>query len=208
MNNFERYSNREGDIIKKWIDNNKWLSDILVSYKPANTGLHDYQLELNNGDEVIIEIKEEEHNWYSKTGNIGLDFISVFYYKNDSIKKYYIDNNLWVRKRTIDDFISKIDVEKYGKLITCDAHIQLFYCEDEKKNSVLIKAYSNQKLKEHSFIEYLKDNYDLRINNKEKYNLKDEWESAAFFVKPSDERLKQCEINSYSDLSKIFIKKV
>ncbi len=203
MNNFDRYSSREGYIIKKWIDNNKWLSDIVDSYEPANTGLHDYQLLLKNGKKVIIEIKEEEHYWYNKTGNIGLDFISVFYYKNDLVKNYYNNNNFWVKKRTVDDFISKIDVKKYGKLITCDAHIQLFYCEDKKKSPVLIKAYSNQKLKEKSFIEYLKYCYDLRINDKESYGLKDKWESAAFFVKPSDKRLIQCEINSYSDLSNI-----
>lgn len=203
MNNFDRYSSREDYIIKKWIDNNKWLSDIVDSYEPDNTDLHDYQLLLKNGKKAIIEIKEEEYYWYNKTGNIGLDFISIFYYKSEEIKRFYIKEKLWVKKRTIDSFLSKIDVQKYGKLKTCDAHIQLFYCEDEKKNPVLIKAYSNQKLQEESFIEYLMCCYDLRINDKERYELEDKWQSAAFFVKPSDKKLIQCEINSYSDLSNI-----
>lgn len=204
MNNFLKYSSREEYIIKEWNNNNEWLSDIVDSYEADNTGFHDYNLLLKNGKQVIIEIKEEEYYWYNKTGNIGLDFLSAFNFKNDLIKKYYIDKNFWVDKGTIDVFLSeKINVLKYGKLINCDAHIQLFYCENKKRNPVLIKAYNNEKLKEKSFIEYLKKYYDLRINNKKYYNLKDNWESAAFFVKPSDERLKQCEINSYSDFSKI-----
>lgn len=204
MNNFVKYSSREEYIIKKWISNNKWLSDIVVSYEADNTSYHDYKLLLKNGKQVIVEIKEEEYFWYEKTGNIGLDFLSAFNFKNDLIKKRYMYNYLWVKKGTIDNFLNKdIVVHKYGKLFTCDSHIQLFYCEDKGGNPILIKTYNNKKLKEKIFIEYLKENYNLRINDKKAYELNDDWESAAFFIKPSDERLKECEINSYSEFSEI-----
>lgn len=116
MNNFLKYSSREEYIIKEWNNNNEWLSDIVDSYEADNTGFHDYNLLLKNGKQVIIEIKEEEYYWYNKTGNIGLDFLSAFNFKNDLIKKYYIDKNFWVDKGTIDVFLSeKINVLKYGK---------------------------------------------------------------------------------------------
>lgn len=200
MNNFKRYANREEYIIHQFVNNNEWLSNIVSDVKPDNTGFHDYKLILNDGKQIIVEIKEEEYYWYSKTGNIGLDFLSAFSFKNDFVKNKYYHNNLWVNKGTINEFIKEINVDKFGKLFTCDANIQLFYCEDENKNPILLKAYSNIKLKENSFVEYLKNNYNLRINNKKNYKLKDDWESAAFFIQPSDKRLEKCEINSYDDL--------
>lgn len=42
---------------------------------------------------------------------------------------------------------------------------------------------------------YLEKNYDLRINNKYAYASKeDTWESAAYFVNPTDKELINCEL--------------
>ncbi len=210
MNNFQQYSSRERYIIEQWIENTAWLKDIVEDYTPDNTGFHDYKLRLSNGTEIIVEIKEEEYRWYGKTGNLGLDFISAFHFKEESYQAFYVSSGYWVDKTRIKHFLNnEIDVKKFGKLKTCDADIQLFYCEDENKNIVLMKAYNNYLLQDKLFIEYLCDNYRLRINKKSDYHLTDDWESAAFFCNPNtDDRLKGCEIKSIDDLNNIIYMKV
>ncbi len=210
MNNFDKYSSRESYIIKQWVENTDWLKAIVVDFIPDNTGFHDYKLRLNNGTEIIVEIKEEEHRWYGKTGNIGLDFISAFYFKEESYRTFYVNKQYWVDKTRIKQFLSnEIEVKKFGKLKACDADIQLFYCEDKNKNIVLMKAYNNHLLQERDFIKHLYDNYNLRINRKSDYHLTDDWESAAFFCNPHcDAKLSGCEIKSIEDLNNIAYMKV
>ena len=73
-----------------------------------------------------------------------------------------------------------------------------FYVENANK-TILLEAYNNFKLQNKEFINYLKSNYRLRIN-KSLTTTRDYWESAVFFIKPRDKRLRECKINSFNDL--------
>lgn len=93
-------------------------------------------------------------------------------------------------------FKRSIRVDKWGKLFTCDALIQVYYVEGK-----LLIGYDNAKLQDESFVEYLENNYRLRVNDKKAYNIADSWQSAAYFVNPLlDEELIDCQINSEEDL--------
>lgn len=63
-------------------------------------------------------------------------------------------------------------------------------------------------LKSSKVVNYLKKFYDLRINNKKIYGIKDNWESAAFFVSPKNSRLRSCEVNSLETMKKLLISKL
>lgn len=200
MNYYNEYGSRELFNMKKYINSVPWLSKYISEVKKDNTSLHDLMIVTNDGKTYTVEVKEDEYYWYSKTGNIGLDYISCFKFKSDKDK--YNWPNSWIPSNDINHFESIINVNKYGKLITCDADFQFYFVLDEKKeNFVFAKLYSNRKLKDSIFVNHLKQNYRLRINDKKRYDLEDNWESAAFFVNPlTEERLIACEINKFEDM--------
>ena len=203
MSYFEKYANRELAIAYLWRDRFN-LSKIIKEIKKDNTGFHDLKAIIDEsykdeyGDYFLIEVKEEEKKWFCKTGNIGLDYISAFHFKDKEKEKYWkTRKKFWVNSSEIEKFEKKdINVDKWGKLKTCDAHIQLFYVESERNSPIFLKAYCNSCLKKS--VNYFKSNYNLRINNKSIYDSSsDTWESAAFFVNPiNDTVLKKCEINT------------
>ena len=198
---FDKYVNREEAILNHWIDSNSWIKEIFVKYEDDHTPFHDWKVFIKFDENIFyftIQIKEEESYWYNKTGNLGLDFISAFNFLDQEFKKEIEENNYWVSSKDMDDFLNnKIKVLKWGKLITCDSNIHIFFVKDE-----FCQAYSNSKIKSEDMIIHLKLRYSLRVNKKQDYGLADNWESAAFFVKPSDEKLKSCEINNMEELKK------
>lgn len=200
MDYFKEYGSRELKFMQKFIRNHKWLDTYFKEVKPDNTSLHDLMLVTYDNKIYTVEVKEDEYYWYSKTNNIGLDYISSFTFNDKKDENKW--NNLWVNSNEISYFEEVITVKKYGKLITCDADFQFYFVLNEDKTEfVYAKLYSNKKLKAPNFIQYLKNNYRLRINDKRRYNLKDCWESAAFFVNPlKDKMLQACEINNINDI--------
>jgi hypothetical protein len=193
MNNFEKYSQREALLFNNYLQQHSWLANQVLSTQPENTGLHDMRCVLKNGKSFTIEIKEEENYWYSKTGNIGLDLISSFTYKQN--KLYWQAKNNWIPIAEIQKFLQDIQVSKWGKLITCDAHVQLYCVEN-----VFYTLYNNSLLKQKAFLQFLKTNFPLRINNKANYKLADTWESAAYFINPNITQLQPAVINNMDDL--------
>ena len=208
-NYFWEYSSREEYIVRKRIDtffSNLWIP---CEYIQDNTWYHDCKIRFIYNDieyEFIVQVKEDELYRYGQTGNLGFDFISAFKYNNDDIKKDCIKNHNRIRKENINDFIeNKIKVRKFWKLITCDADIHIFYIEDDNNHeTVFLQAYSNYQLQSEEFINYIISHYDLRINKKSDYNLDDDRESAAFFIKPTDTMVKKAEINEVWDLISIY----
>lgn len=200
MDYFKEYRSRELKYMSEYIKDVPWLSEFIKEVKQDNTSLHDLTVVGKNGIEYTVEVKEDEFYWFSRTGNIGLDYISSFRFEN--YKDKYKWPNLWVPSEEIEQFESIINVGKYGKLVTCDADFQFYFVLDDKKeNFVFSKLYSNKKLKEKKFVDYLKNNYRLRINDKKRYGLLDSWDSAAFFINPlKDKRLIDCEVNCIEDM--------
>ena len=188
----EKYIASEKKIVEDWIDINniKNIKEVL----PDNTSFHDIKIILMSGKILTVEVKTEEAYWFIRTGNIGLDYLSAFNFNKISLKICKKNNN-WVPISKHLEFIENIKIRKYGKLFTCDANIQLFNVFSEGEY-IFLKAYDNKLLKENSFIEYLKNNYKLRINNKPKYGIYEDWQSAAFFLNPIDDtKLKNSELN-------------
>lgn len=201
MNNFTKYTSREEKIMNDCLDQMPWLKEIVERVEKDNTPLHDAKLILKNGDEYTVEIKEEEDFWYSKTGNFGFDYISVFYFEdepNDWLGDRTDSRRYWINSDDIEAFIDDIRVDKYGKLVTCDADIQLHAVYDKKTKLLkMVKLYNSEKLTSVDFNNYVKETYNLRINKKNNYNLDDNWESAAYMINPlTDERLIDCEIKN------------
>lgn len=191
--NFKIYTSREVKIFKYFVENNSWFENQLEDFKPDNTSLHDLKCKMKNGNVVIIQIKEDEAYWYDKTKNIGLDYISAFNFIRN--KNTWLSNNYWIKSSDYQTFTNDISVSKWGKLITCDADVHLFYVKDR-----ICKLYDNSKLQNHSFISYLNTNFNLRINKKSDYNLGDDWESAAYYLPISNSNLVNAEVSSQSSL--------
>lgn len=197
MNNyFEKYSKEEISIFQLLLEEKQWFKDIVLDYKPNNTAFHDIKCKLKDGNTLLVEIKKDEKFWFEKTGNIGLDFISAFKFKTEELREKWLNSSFWIKKEDIEGFLNDIEIIKMGKLLTCDADVQVFYVEDN-----FIKIYDNSKLQSDDFIDYLKKNFDLRINKKSDYGINEDWESSAFFVPAkTDETLSKCEINSVNAL--------
>ena len=191
MSNFKnKYIDSEKKIVEDWLDINN--IENVKEVIPDNTSYHDTKVILNSGKSITVEVKTEEAYWYKRTGNIGLDFLSAFNFNKTSLNICKKNNN-WIPIGENKKFLENITVRKYGKLFTCDADIQLFNVTSKDKY-ILLKAYDNICLKKEEFINYLKNNYKLRINNKPKYGIYEDWQSAAYFVNPlKDKRLKKCE---------------
>ena len=193
MSNFKnKYTDSEKKTVEDWLDINS-IEDV-KEVIPDNTAFHDTKIILKSGRVITVEVKTEEAYWYKRTGNIGLDFLSAFNFNKTSLNICKKNNN-WIPIGENKKFLENITVRKYGKLFTCDADIQLFNVTSKDKY-ILLKAYDNICLKEEEFINYLKNNYKLRINNKPKYGIYEDWQSAAYFVNPlKDKRIKKCETN-------------
>jgi hypothetical protein len=197
---FIRYQNRETFIMENYISDNIWLASLVKEVKKDNTQFHDLLIVLQNDQKLTVEVKEDEYYWYSRTGNIGLDYLSAFEFKNQGLRRKWLSDNYWIKSKDIQEFKNEIIVSKYGKLITCDADLQLYVVYD-KETVKFSQLYSNNKLKQNNFVSYLEKNYNLRVNKKNDYGLKDSWESAAFFVNPlKDLKLKEAEINDFDQL--------
>ena len=189
--------------MENYIDDNRWFAEIVKEYRRDNTSFHDLVILLNSGKTFTVEIKEDEYYWYSRTSNIGLDYLSSFRFKNSDLRNEWLSkSNYWIKPEEMNSFENDIIVSKYGKLITCDADFQL-YIVFKDKSVVFSKLYSNTKMKEQGFVKYLKENYNLRINKKSDYGLEDSWDSAAYFVNPKkDSMLRELEVNNIVDFER------
>jgi len=205
MNYFEQYSSRELAIVALWIDSIPGLRDITKGISPDNTGYHDCFVVFNNGfRNLIIEVKEDEEYWYNRTGNVGFDYISAFTYKNKEVQSFAQESKLWIKPDKLEYFLNNINIDKWGKLKTCDADIQLFYVEDKTTHKIkFIKAYPNQDLQ--NYRPEIEKNLSMRINYKNAYASRtDTWESSAYYINPlTDSYLKKIEINSIDDLENV-----
>ena len=78
MDYFKEYQSRELKYMCEYINDVPWLSEFIKEVKQDNTSLHDLIVVGKNGAEYTVEVKEDEIFWFSRTGNIGLDYISSF----------------------------------------------------------------------------------------------------------------------------------
>ena len=193
--NFTAYTSKEMRIFQTFVDSNPWLKNELKEFYLDNTSFHDLKCEMNNGYSFTVEVKEEERYWFDKTGNLGLDYISAFIFKRNKYL-WTRKHKYWVDIEKLKSFMEDINILKWGKLVTCDADVQLFYVKDK-----LCRVYDNSKLKSPKFVKYLNSNYKLRINNKHAYNISENWESAAYFVGNQNSNLNECLVDNMKNLN-------
>lgn len=201
MNNFQKYASKELTIFHNFVEYTPWFKSLIEKIEADNTGFHDIKCLLKNGQTLIVEIKEDERYWYDKTGNVGLDYISAFRFLRNR-QRWTSGGNYWVVPTEYSDFLKDIDVKKWGKLKTCDAHIQLFYVKRK-----FAHIYDNRQLQSTNFINYLNATHRLRINKKSDYNLTDNWESAAYFLPIDDDYLRKIQITDATSFEKVFLQK-
>jgi len=199
---FNIYGGTQLQLTKDWVNKYPWLKYMIKEVIEESTPFHDAVIVLKSGRRITVEVKEDEASWYDKTGNIGLDAISVFHYKDDS--KVW---ESWIKPVDFDAFSKDIIVKKWGKLWTCDADIQLFIVKDR-----FTIAYNNKKIASPDFQKYVTSNYSLRINDKKAYKLEDSWKSAAYFLKPvpfktykADYRFEKCQITDFKSFNELLI---
>lgn len=204
MNYFDTYSIDEIPIVEAWINKIDGLRDKVVSVTPDNTSHHDVSLVLRTDGcgkdlpsqiRLSIEVEQEESYWFTRTGRITIDAISAFVYSDEARAKQLMFNG-WVRVSDLREFLKCINVKRYGKIKECDANIQIKKIRDTD----FLVGYDNMKLVNNRG--YIERNFDLRINNKQRYGLTDNWESATYCLQPSV--LDFCTIRTIDDVYDTF----
>lgn len=189
---FGNYSNKQLEIVEMYVSKTSWIKDEILDIIEDSTSFHDVICTLKSGKTLIIQVKEEEAYWFTKTNNLGLDYISAFDFIRNSDE--YLRTR-WIKPEDHQKFLDDIEIRKWGKLITCDADVHLFYVK-----GVGFWLYDNHILQSYRTLQWLKSNYKLRINDKKQYGIEEDWDSAAFFVKPSHQVLIQAKIDNLHKL--------
>lgn len=203
MSYFEEYSIDEIPIVNEWLDTIDGLRDNVISVEADNTSHHDVMVtlrdidNLNDGKPIAlsIEVEQEESYWFTRTGRITIDAISAFVYSDEARAKQLMFNG-WVRVSDLREFLKCINVKRYGKIKECDANIQIKKIRDTD----FLVGYDNMKLVNNRG--HIERNFDLRINNKKRYGLTDNWESATYCLQPSV--LDFCTIRTINDVYATF----
>lgn len=132
---------------------------------------------------LLFEIKEESFKRISTYNQLGIDFISVFKFKDGCNYRTWIYNS-----NEYESFIKSIDINdpqfKRGKIANSISDIRLFYCNDTNWNYVFLDWYDFRKLKDAKFFKYLKTHCQFAVNNKsiDQLSHNDTWWSATFFI--------------------------
>ena len=143
----------------------------------------DIDVLLPDGRTILFEVKNESWYRFKKYGQLGVDFISVFYFKEHcSFRKGVCGPHEY------DKFINTVDMEnnfKWGKIKYSQSKIWLFYSRENDNGSYrFLTGYDYVKIREERNIEYLSQHCYFAINNKSSNQMScsDTWNSAVFFV--------------------------
>ena len=176
MNNFNKYgSAQERKAVEEWLNNNQEINNLIKDISTDSKVGHDCILALKDGKKILVEVKHEESFWYGKTGNITLDAISAFNF-NDESKNIYSNN--WVQIDQYEQFKESVTISRMGSIYTSDADFMLKKIMDTD----FIKLYDMKAIQNN--VANIRKTHPLRINNKERYGINEEWKSATYCVKP------------------------
>lgn len=147
----------------------------------------DITVKLPDKRTILFEVKQESERRFSRWGQMGFDFISMFQFKDGMrFDTRAHDPNDY------DSFIRTIDFDwdhfKWGKLAYSTADIWLFYVKDNNGEYVFCEGYDFERMKHDRIITYLRNTCQFAVNSKNEYQMShnDTWQSAVFYVKPSD----------------------
>ena len=136
-----------------------------------------------NGQQLLVEVKEEKYARFSKFGEYGIDFISVFQYKNPA------DAPKWCHPTSpnkLKEFCDAIVVDKPGKITYSKSDIWLFVVKAPDGSYYHLEGYNGMKMKMIDFKQYLSENCQFTANAKpaDQMSSKDKFGSACFYIKP------------------------
>lgn len=124
-----RTTDREIWVVKKILDDNRIPYQSVDKYDIADDG--DILVTLTNGKSFLIEVKEEKIDRFNTWGQLGIDFISAFQFKNPS------DEQVWKGRPKSPDklpsFLNAIDTTNHykgGKIDYSKSDLWLFFVMD------------------------------------------------------------------------------
>ncbi len=155
---------------------------------------------LDYNKSLLFEVKNESIKRIKKYGQLGIDFISAFNFKQGMS---------FIRKPQdpifYDDFISKVDKDngfKWGKIVTSKSNIWLFYCLNYDGQYEFLDGFDFQSLIDNNFFDYLKKNCLFCVNAKPQTQMSytDNWESAVFYIDLNDRFISQFKVDNINKL--------
>lgn len=166
--------------------------------KSINQDDEDILVKLQN--EIVvntIEVKEESLARIKKYNDLGIDYLSAFYFINP--RDEYIWKGAPKKPHQIDEFESKINIVKPGKIYYSKAAIWLFYATNGDE-IFFADWFLGKDMTSDAFIEYLRNNCLFAVNNKPATQLshRDNHQSATFFINRDDPILMQLKQSIYS----------
>ncbi len=163
--------------------------------KNPNDDEGDILVTLKDGKVINIEIKEESYERFNKFGDLGVDFISVFYFKKEALNWKGAPKN----PRLLDKFLNDIDKTKhfkYGKLYYSKADLWLFFVNGPS-GFCYYEFFDGPAMTSKEMKEYLFDNCYFAVNNKPYWQISynDRYNSAVFFINHKNEFLNRCRVD-------------
>ncbi len=184
---------REVNIVSKIFDMYGIKCKSVSKYQNADDG--DILVVLHDNSEILIEVKEEFYERFCKYGDLGIDFISAFFFKNPH------DERIWKGSpkppNRLASFLASINVQKHGKLSYSKSHLWLFFVCDKNKNLCYHAFFDGRKMTSKEFYNYLSKNCLFAVNNKPFWQLShgDTHHSACFFINHKDPFLNQYKVS-------------
>ena len=145
----------------------------------------DVTVKMPDNRTILFEVKQESYQRFSHYGQLGIDFISVFHFKQGK----QFDR----RPHGPEDFSLFMDTVnretadfKWGKIAYSTADVWLFYVKDNSGNYCFSEGYDFAQMKNDKIGNYLSHNCQFAVNKKGRDQLSrfDTWQSAVFFVNP------------------------
>ena len=166
---------KEIDSVKEIFQNEGVEFKSIIKNPDGDAG--DILVTLKNDKKILVEVKEESYDRFSRYGDLGIDFISVFYLKNNSQNWKGSPKNHTLLSKFRND-IDRTKPYKDGKL---------YYSKSDLCSAMTSVA----------FRDYRFNNCLFAINNKPSWQLScsDNHNSAVFFINHEDDFLKQFKVD-------------
>lgn len=192
MNNFNVSGNfntaeREVSVVKRILTANGVKFQSVTKYSNPDAG--DVLVILEDGTPLLIEVKEEKFDRFQKYGDLGIDLLSVFQFKNPELVSKW--KGTPKPGYTINEFYSDIDLYstfKRGKISYSKSDLWLFFTVNPENKISYYSFFPGDFMKSREFKQYLKHNCVFAVNNKPNSQLSsnDTFHSAVFFINHKD----------------------
>lgn len=189
-------TSREVKIVAKIFDMQKIPYKSVSKYENANDG--DVLVILPDEREILIEVKEESYKRLIRYGDLGIDYISAFYFKNTQAKSKWSGRHKGLSD--LNAFLATIDRTrpyKRGKIGYSKSDLWLFFVVDDNDRLCYHAFFDGNAMISKEFYDYLAKNCPFAINNKSEEQLShsDEHSSACFFINHKDKFLNEYKVD-------------